>query len=255
MSFHTAEPLAQSLGIHIAGLMSGNPEDEAVAAQILIQAMPDSLGMGYDCLVQIAQARQGLSTPVDECLHCTLEGMCGEDEVDAALANIRRVAMFDVPRQLFAQQHGLWVYWLYGSAFVLSATQVVDLGWAFRRHAYRLQWRLTKKQPGAEMSADAARAYVRQYLLGTAKDGLDRLRADYRRELEEGIKMPDIAVKGPLFEPVTAWFGSLTGGELLREELGREQPLVNYNCCSPSTDHEPSPVKQLQNQSGDTIDC
>ncbi len=279
MSFN-ADHLLAARGISYAGLIPGNPDHEAEAEAIIRQVMPEDLGEAYDRLVHLARQMQGSDGPVDDCLHCWIGGtgsgptrfdpytgkrgfMASDAEAPhPLLLSMRRIAMFDVPRRLFAEDHGIWVYWLFNGVFVLSPTEQVDLDWAFRRHAFRLEWGLTGTMPKAERTNDDARAYVYQHLSLNAAEGLERIRDGLTREHPLGID--NIPVQGPLFEPASAWFGSLTGTELLRQELGLGERLITYNCggcgapaipLDPSQKPKPSSVLQLQNQSPDRRDC
>lgn len=275
MSFNADRHMAQR-GIRYETLIPGNPQHEALAAEILTQAIPESIGEAYDHLVHLAEQAHGADGPIDECLHCWAYGKPGgnyrfapykgrrgfmasnAEEDDPLFLGMRRVAMFDVPRRLFAQQHGIWFYWLFNNVFVMSPTRAVDPDWAFQRHAYRQHWGITGKQPAGVPTPQDAFGYVREHLLNTHAAGLIRIREGLATEQDE-LGIDNVEVHGPLFTPVTAWMGSLTGGEILRQELNLPARLHTYNCCGAAApakpEQEASAVKQLQNQSPNKRDC
>ena len=275
MSFN-ADHLLAARNLTYADLIPYNAEHERLADDLLRQVMPEDLGEAYTRLAFLASQAQNGDTPHDDCLHCWISGsgpsgfisyrgkrqlMASDaDTTDPLLLAMRRIAMFDVPRRLFAEDHGIWVYWLYAGVFVLSPQRQVNLDWAFRRHAFRLEWRLTGTQPARERPAQDARAYVLAYLEDTAAQGLAHIRAELQRP--HPLDIFNVPVNGPLFEPVSAWLGSLTGAELLRQHLGLTERLTTYNCCGggmpqPANPQsgKPSSVRQLQNQSPERRDC
>ncbi len=258
MSFHTAAALAAHHGVtNLAMLEIDNPDDEAKAEAILAEAMPTSLGEAYTAMVRVAEAKQALLQAEDHCLHCLLAEL-GYQPDEAMMAQVRRIAMFDVPRRIFAKQHGLWVYWLFEDVFILSPTEAVDMAWAFRRHAFRLQWGLEGSEPGAELSGSAAQAYVHTHMFETMGDGLERI----KHELVRMGPMIDVPHEDPIMANYLAWIGSLTGGELLRLEMGWPHRMQTYNCHAakqPTEDPQgPKPasvVIQMQMQVPENIHC
>lgn len=276
MSFN-ADHLMAARGLTYEGLQPYNPEHEAIATEMIQTVMPEDLGEAYKRLVFLADLVRDSDVPIDDCLHCWIGGnstgfskfkdagtgafrASDANETDPLLLGMRRIAMFDVPREIFAKEHGVWVYWLYAGVFVLSPRELTETDQAFRRHAYRLEWRLTGEIPKFERSTEDAQAYVLAHLKATASEGLEHIRKMLQQKHD--LDIFNVPVNGPLFEPVTAWFGSLTGAELLRQELQLEERLVTYNCCGAAVPQpvnqasgKPSSVKQLQNQSPNRRDC
>lgn len=275
MSFNADAHMA-ARNIAYEDLQPYNPAHETIAAQILLQAIPESIGEAYDRLAFLSGQMKTFDTAVDECLHCWNQGKTSgvyhfaaypgksafmasdAKDDDPLLLGMRRIAMFDVPRRLFAETHGIWVYWLFNGVFVFSHAPQVNLDWAFQRHAYRLAWGLTKVQPATVPTPQQAYNYVREHLLKHHATGL----ADIQHALTQkhDIDLYNFEVHGPLFQHNMAWAGSITGREVLRRELNLPVALHTYNCgCisapAPQFEQPPSAVKQLQNQSPNKRDC
>jgi hypothetical protein len=279
MSFSNAHELAVSRGYNPALLLPDNPADEAVAWGILREAIPERLAAAWGFLAQLAPAVKASGVAWDECLHCTVAGKgalaakanitqtaglargglvyYAEAERQEILAQLPRLAMFDVPRQVVWDALGIWVEHLFAKeVFIVSPTPVVDVDWAFRRHAVRLTWQGNAEPP--ECPADESRAVVAAVL------------KKYRHGWQHLALCADDAVTGEIVidhrdtqeiaDDLHHLAGSLTGRALVNERFGCV--FSYYNCHAPSTGPttttgkpKTSAVLQLRNQQPEMEHC
>ncbi len=171
--------------------------------------------------------------------------------MERMLGGLRKLGMFSLARNVFAERHKLRFYWLYDSVFLLVPQGVsLPLKLAFQYHAYHLEWGFSGIRPPCMPSVADARALVRDRLLLKYRHGLrfvHGLTLQFRNEPDALFPLP---YDHPLFEATVAFLGSVTGREVLREQLGLV-PAFYDGCMLAAPETCLSSVSQLHMLAGE----